>query len=124
MTPEAVDKVLDEVRPYLMADGGDVEVAAVENGNIYLTLQGSCSSCASSSVTMKMGIERALKAAYGDRLKEVIQVGPCCLPAALPAFLLPEPAACCVAAVLRPYILPACLPDAHACCLLHTCRNP
>lgn len=74
MTPEAVDKVLDEVRPYLLADGGDVEVAAVEAGNVYLTLQGSCSSCASSSVTMKMGIERALKAAYGDRLKEVIQV--------------------------------------------------
>jgi Fe-S cluster biogenesis protein NfuA len=75
MTPEAVDRVLDEVRPYLIADGGDVEVAAVENGNVYLTLQGSCSSCASSSVTMKMGIERALKAAYGERLREVIQVG-------------------------------------------------
>lgn len=38
--------------------------------------QGSCSTCAQSQATMKMGIERALQLAFGDQLKDVIQVGP------------------------------------------------
>lgn len=60
MTVEIVDQVLDEVRPYLMADGGNVEVVYVEDGVVGLRLQGNCSTCASSSATMKMGIEKAL----------------------------------------------------------------
>lgn len=39
MTPEAVNAALDEVRPYLIADGGNVEVAGVEDGTVYLRLQ-------------------------------------------------------------------------------------
>jgi len=39
MTPEAVNAALDEVRPYLIADGGNVEVASVEDGTVYLRLQ-------------------------------------------------------------------------------------
>jgi hypothetical protein len=39
-----------QVRPYLVADGGDVEVVDVDNGYIFLRLQGSCSTCASSAV--------------------------------------------------------------------------
>jgi len=74
MTKESVDQVLNEVRPYLVADGGDVEVVEVENGYVFLRLQGSCSTCASSQATMKMGIERSLKLAFGDQLKDVIQV--------------------------------------------------
>ncbi len=73
---ENVDKVLDEVRPYLISDGGNVCVQSVdtETGNIYLQLEGACGSCASSTVTMKMGIERVLREKFGDRLGEVIQV--------------------------------------------------
>ncbi|KAJ9526978.1 hypothetical protein QJQ45_025313 [Haematococcus lacustris] len=74
MTIASVDAALEEVRPYLMADGGDVEVVEVKDGYVYLRLQGSCSTCASSQSTMKMGIERALKAAFGDALLEVVQV--------------------------------------------------
>jgi len=74
MTLAAVDKALDQVRPYLKADGGDVEVAAVTNGVVMLRLQGACGSCASSAATMKMGIERALHASFGDQVKEVIQL--------------------------------------------------
>lgn len=75
---ENVDKVLDEVRPYLISDGGNVRVQSVdtETGNVYLLLEGACGSCASSTVTMKMGIERVLKEKFGDRLGEVIQVEP------------------------------------------------
>lgn len=75
-----VDKVLDEVRPYLISDGGNVSVQQVntasEGGNVYLLLEGACGSCASSTVTMKMGIERVLKEKFGDDLGEVIQVDP------------------------------------------------
>lgn len=39
LTPEAVDAALDEVRPYLIADGGNVEVARVDDGIVYLRLQ-------------------------------------------------------------------------------------
>ena len=38
----SVDKALDEVRPYLIADGGNVEVVSVEEGNVFLRLQGAC----------------------------------------------------------------------------------
>lgn len=78
LTVENVDKVLDEVRPYLISDGGNVSVQNVESttGNVYLLLEGACGSCASSTVTMKMGIERVLKEKFDDKLGEVIQVDP------------------------------------------------
>ncbi|PRW61409.1 nifU chloroplastic isoform A [Chlorella sorokiniana] len=75
MTVEAVDHALDDVRPYLIADGGNVDVVAVEDGRVFLQLQGACGTCAASSATMKMGIERCLKAAFGEQLVEVLQVG-------------------------------------------------
>jgi len=74
MTIESVDAALNEVRPYLIADGGNVSVAAVENGVVMLQLEGACGTCPSSTATMKMGIERALKSAFGDALLEVQQV--------------------------------------------------
>ncbi|KAK9852334.1 hypothetical protein WJX84_005018 [Apatococcus fuscideae] len=74
MSIDTVDKALDEVRPYLMADGGDVEVAGVDNGIITLRLQGACGTCPSSTSTLKMGIERSLKATFGDQLQEVVEV--------------------------------------------------
>lgn len=75
-TREAVDQVLDEVRPYLIADGGNVAVQRVDEatGNVYLKLEGACGSCASSTVTMQMGIERVLKENFGDQLGQVLQV--------------------------------------------------
>ena len=61
LTSYLVDKALDEVRPYLIADGGNVEVAAVQDGVVMLRLQGACGTCPSSTATMKMGIERSLR---------------------------------------------------------------
>lgn len=72
---ENVDKVLDEIRPYLINDGGNVSVERVdeETGNVYLLLEGACGSCPSSTVTMQMGIERVLKENF-ENLGEVLQV--------------------------------------------------
>ncbi|KAJ8620522.1 hypothetical protein MRB53_029051 [Persea americana] len=69
-----VDLVLEDVRPYLISDGGNVDVVSVEDGVIYLKLQGACGSCPSSTTTMKMGIERVLKEKFGEAVKEIRQV--------------------------------------------------
>lgn len=62
MTVENIDRALDEVRPYLEADGGNVKVLSVDdNHNVVLLLQGACGSCPSSTSTMKLGIERVLR---------------------------------------------------------------
>ncbi|KAH9311825.1 hypothetical protein KI387_026860, partial [Taxus chinensis] len=74
LTVENVEMVLNDVRPYLIADGGNVEVVSAEKGVIALRLQGACGTCPSSTTTMKMGIERVLKEKFGDALKEICQV--------------------------------------------------
>ena len=61
LTPENVETVLDEMRPYLMADGGNVELVEIDGPIVKLRLQGACGSCPSSAMTLKMGIERRLR---------------------------------------------------------------
>lgn len=74
LTAQNVDMVLEDVRPYLIADGGNVDVVSVHDGVISLKLQGACGSCPSSTTTMKMGIERVLKEKFGDAVKDIRQV--------------------------------------------------
>jgi len=75
LTRDNVDKVLDEVRPYLIADGGNIVVADVDADArvITLALQGACGSCASSTTTMKMGVERVIHENFLD-VAEVVEV--------------------------------------------------
>ncbi len=61
LTSENVEQVLDELRPYLMADGGNVDLVEIEGPIVKLRLQGACGSCPSSAMTLKMGIERRLR---------------------------------------------------------------
>jgi len=70
LTWENVEKVLDEVRPYLKSDGGDCKISEIDGTIVKLELQGACSSCSASSVTLKMGIEKTLK----ERIPEVSEV--------------------------------------------------
>ncbi|KAH0782185.1 hypothetical protein KY290_001783 [Solanum tuberosum] len=74
LTPENVDMVLEDVRPYLISDGGNVEVVSVEDGVVSLQLQGACESCPSATTTMKMGIEKVLKEKFGEAIKDIRQV--------------------------------------------------
>ena len=56
-----VQEVLDKLRPFLLRDGGDVELVEVdEEGIVKVRLLGACGSCPSSTITLKAGIERAL----------------------------------------------------------------
>lgn len=67
MTFAAVQEVLDDmVRPALQSDGGDITLREVVGGEVRVTLVGACSTCPSSIVTMKMGIERLLEEEFED----------------------------------------------------------
>ena len=70
LTMDNVETVLDELRPYLMADGGNVELAEIEGPIVKLRLQGACGSCPSSAMTLKMGIERRLR----EKIPEIAEV--------------------------------------------------
>ncbi|XP_059636304.1 nifU-like protein 3, chloroplastic [Cornus florida] len=67
LTEENVEKVLDEVRPGLMADGGNVALHELDGLVVVLKLQGACGSCPSSTMTLKMGIETRLR----DKIPEI-----------------------------------------------------
>lgn len=73
LTPDNVETVLDELRPYLMADGGNVELVELDGPVVKLRLQGACGSCPSSTMTLKMGIERRLRE-FIPEITEVEQV--------------------------------------------------
>ena len=60
-TVEEVSSVLEEIRPSLQADGGDVELVGVENDIVKLRLVGHCAGCPMSTMTLRNGIERLLK---------------------------------------------------------------
>ena len=69
--PEAkIVAILEEIRPYLQRDGGDLEFKGFENGIVSLHLQGACGTCPSSVMTLKMGIENALR----EQVPEVQEV--------------------------------------------------
>jgi Fe-S cluster biogenesis protein NfuA len=65
-----VEKALDEIRPNIQADGGDVELVAVEKGVVKVRLQGHCVGCPMSALTLKQGIEAHIK----QRVPEVVKV--------------------------------------------------
>ncbi|ABB34564.1 MAG: NifU family protein [Synechococcus sp. BS301-5m-G53] len=73
LTLENVEKVLDELRPFLMADGGNVEVVELDGPIVKVRLQGACGSCPSSTMTLKMGIERKMRESIPE-VSEVVQV--------------------------------------------------
>jgi Fe-S cluster biogenesis protein NfuA len=59
---EKIEAALNKIRPMLQADGGNVELVAVEDGGIVkVRLQGACAGCPMSQMTLKNGIERILK---------------------------------------------------------------
>jgi Fe-S cluster biogenesis protein NfuA len=65
---ERVQKVIDEIRPNLQADGGDIDLVDVTpDGVVKVKLRGACHGCPGAAMTLKMGVERLLK----ERIPEV-----------------------------------------------------
>lgn len=67
---EEVEKALQEIRPYLQADGGNIELIDVEEGVVKVKLSGACAGCPMSTMTLQWGVERALK----KKIPEVVRV--------------------------------------------------
>lgn len=69
---EKVEAVINEIRPLLQADGGDIELVDVEDGVVKVRLRGACAGCPGAQMTLKMGVERKLK----EKIPEVKRVEP------------------------------------------------
>jgi len=70
---EKVEAALNQIRPSLLADGGDVELLDVSDGVVTLKLTGACGGCPMAAMTLKFGIEQALKQQVPE-VKEVVAV--------------------------------------------------
>lgn len=71
---EKIEKALDQIRPALQADGGDVEFVGVKDGVVQVRLKGACGGCPMSSMTLSLGVERAIKRAVPEVKKvEAVQ---------------------------------------------------
>ena len=70
---EKVEKAIDEIRPFLQADGGNIELIDIQEWIVKVKLVGACGSCPMSQMTLKRGVEARLKAQIPE-VKEVIAV--------------------------------------------------
>ncbi len=72
---DRVQAEIDKIRPNLQADGGDIELVDVTpDGIVKVRLQGACHGCPGAAMTLKMGVERALKKLVPE-IKSVENVG-------------------------------------------------
>jgi Fe-S cluster biogenesis protein NfuA len=68
---DRVSEVIGQIRPYIQADGGDIELVTVDdNGKVSIRFHGQCRGCPMSAMTLKMGVERHLK----EKVPEVSEV--------------------------------------------------
>lgn len=72
-TQENVEKALDEIRPFLISDGGNIKLLSIEEGIVKVQLEGSCSGCSVNQMTLKNGVEATVKK-YAPEIKQVINV--------------------------------------------------
>jgi Fe-S cluster biogenesis protein NfuA len=73
-TKENILKALAEIRPYLINDGGDVSLVAIDKDVVSIKFEGACIDCAVNRMTLKSGIEMTIKK-YAPNIKEVIDIG-------------------------------------------------
>ncbi|MCK5628624.1 NifU family protein [Candidatus Bathyarchaeota archaeon] len=67
---ERVQNALEEIKPKIQADGGDIELVAVENGIAKVRLKGACAGCPMSAMTLQMGVETHIK----KQVPEIVKV--------------------------------------------------
>jgi Fe-S cluster biogenesis protein NfuA len=67
---EQVEAVINEIRPLLQGDGGDIQLVGIEDGVVKVRLRGACAGCPGAQMTLKMAVERRLKA----KVPEVVRV--------------------------------------------------
>jgi len=68
-----VEKALDEIRPFLQNDGGDISLLSIENNEVKVQLEGACVGCSVNQMTLKSGVEMTIKK-YAPQIEKVINV--------------------------------------------------
>ncbi|MDH7912104.1 NifU family protein [Winogradskyella sp. SYSU M77433] len=69
-----VEKALDEIRPFLQSDGGDINLLSIDDGKLVkVQLTGACTSCSVNQMTLKSGVEMTIKK-YAPQIEQVINV--------------------------------------------------
>ena len=69
-----VEKALDEIRPFLQSDGGDISLLSIENDKLVrVQLEGACVGCSVNQMTLKSGVEMTIKK-YAPQIEQVINV--------------------------------------------------
>lgn len=70
---ERVEKALEEIRPFLISDGGNIKLLSIENSTVKVQLEGACSGCSVNQMTLKNGVEATIKK-YAPEIEEVVNV--------------------------------------------------
>ena len=73
MAEEKIIEVIDQLRPFLINDGGNIEFVKYENNMVYIKMMGACADCLMIDATLKDGIEAAIKEEVPE-VKEVINI--------------------------------------------------
>ncbi|MBA4316950.1 MAG: hypothetical protein C0412_00975 [Flavobacterium sp.] len=69
-----VQKALEEIRPFLNSDGGDIKLISIEDGkHVIVRLEGACTSCSVNQMTLKAGVETTIKK-YAPQIETVVNV--------------------------------------------------
>lgn len=69
-----VEKALDEIRPFLQSDGGDISLLSIEGDTVVkVQLQGACVGCSVNQMTLKSGVEMTIKK-YAPQIEHVINI--------------------------------------------------
>lgn len=70
---QKIHAALESIRPFLMKDGGDIELVNIEENKVYVRLQGNCVACPMSFSTVKLGVENTIKH-HVPEITEVINI--------------------------------------------------
>ncbi len=70
---QRVEQALEEIRPFLKSDGGDIALIGIENQTVKVQLLGACVGCSVNQMTLKQGVELTIKK-YAPEIQEVVNV--------------------------------------------------
>ena len=72
-TQNNVEKALEEIRPFLISDGGNIKLLSIEENTVKVQLEGACIGCSVNQMTLKNGVEATIRK-YAPHIKEVINI--------------------------------------------------
>ena len=70
---DQVEQALEEIRPFLVKDGGNISLVAIEGDTVIVELEGNCISCSVNQMTLQLGVETTIKK-YAPQIKKVVKV--------------------------------------------------